>query len=228
MGIVVRFPRRHARASLHSANFRDAKSAKASNVTQELERSSAKRTMPGQWGLGMPLDLQPLTVLSDCPSEPATSPVPPHASIIASQVGSMADHIVRKLRTCQAVAKRETTIRAQNVPILYMDTDHDVAIRLIAVRERRNLSQVEFAEKLHIAKNTLNGFETAKRPLTLQTAKLIRKRFGVSVDWLLFGDVGQPGHDIALELGPTPIVKKETAPKAARAARKKAPKRART
>ncbi len=87
-----------------------------------------------------------------------------------------------------------------------MDGDQDVARRLIAVRERQKMSQVEFAEKLHIAKNTLNGFERGKRSLTLETAKRIRKRFGISVDWLLFGDIGQPSHAIAVELGPVPDV----------------------
>lgn len=90
-----------------------------------------------------------------------------------------------------------------------MDTDQDVARRLIAVREHFKLTQAAFAEKLHIAKNTLNGFEKAKRQVTLETAKRIRQRFGVSVDWLLFGDVGQPSHGLVLELGPVPNVKRD-------------------
>lgn len=221
MGTVIRFPlQRHARASWNSGSLRAAKRAKTSKVTQEFARSPAKRTMPGQWGLGMPLDLHPLTVLPDCVSAPATSPVPPHASIISSQVGSMTEHIVRKLRTCQPLAICETTIRGRNVPIMDMDTDRDVARRLIAVREHFKCSQVDFANSLHIAKNTLNGFEMAKRPLTIETAKRIRKRFGVSVDWLLFGDVGQPSHDLVLELGPAPTVQKENAPAASSDKRK--------
>lgn len=102
-----------------------------------------------------------------------------------------------------------------------MDTDHDVARRLVAVREHLNRSQTNFADELHIAKNTLNGYEQAKRTLTLETARRIRDRFGVSVDWLLFGDIGQPSHDLAVELGPKPAIK-EDAKKA-----KPAPKRRR-
>lgn len=97
-----------------------------------------------------------------------------------------------------------------------MDTDHDVARRLIAVREHFKLTQVAFAEKLHIAKNTLNGFEKANRQLTLETAKRIRQRFGVSVDWLLFGDIGQPSHGLVVELGPVPNVKQDEAAKPAK------------
>lgn len=100
-----------------------------------------------------------------------------------------------------------------------MDTDQDVARRLIAVREHFKLTQVAFAEKLHIAKNTLNGFEKAKRPLTLETAKRIRQRFGISSDWLLYGDVGQPSHGLVLELGPVPNVAQDVKP--AKAPKKK-------
>lgn len=228
MAIVLRFPRAHARASSKSASLRAAKLAKASNVTSDLPRASAIRTTPGQWGLGMPRERHPLTVLSDCVSSPATSPVPPQASMIESQVISMTDTIVRKLRTCQALAICETTIRAGSGQILPMDTDRDVARRLIAVREHFTLSQVAFAGKLHIAKNTLNGFETAKRPLTMETAKRIRQRFGVSVDWLLFGDVGQPSHDLVIQLGPAPEVEKDTAALQPPAKRKKAGQRSRT
>lgn len=90
-----------------------------------------------------------------------------------------------------------------------MDGSDDIARRLIAFRELKGLSQTEFAAKLHIAKNTLNGYETGSRPLTIETAKKIRKRFGVSLDWLLYGDIGQPSHEIAAELGPAPEIKND-------------------
>lgn len=83
--------------------------------------------------------------------------------------------------------------------------DHDVARRLVAVRESLGFkSQVAFAEKLDLTKSTYNPFETAERPLTMQVAKRIRQRFGISVDYLLFGDIGQPKEALAQELGPTP------------------------
>lgn len=90
-----------------------------------------------------------------------------------------------------------------------MDTDPDIARRLVAVREHFEESQVDFAEKLNMAKNTLNGYETAKRPLTIEAARRIRDRFGISVDWLLFGDIGQPSHDLVIMLGPAPAIKSD-------------------
>lgn len=84
--------------------------------------------------------------------------------------------------------------------------DEEVGRRLIALREHHKRSQTDFAATLSIAKNTLNGYERGERPLTIVTAKRIRERWGASVDWLLYGDIGQPGHDLALMLGPKPDI----------------------
>ena len=104
-----------------------------------------------------------------------------------------------------------------------MDSDENIGRRLIAVREqtsKEGMSQVEFARALNIGKNTLNGYENAKRRLTMETACRIRDRFGISLDWLLFGDVGQPSHDIAVKLGPLPSIKADKKKPAPRTARK--------
>lgn len=77
------------------------------------------------------------------------------------------------------------------------------------MREHFERSQTEFARDLHLAKNTLNGYESGDRPLTLETAKRIRDRFGVSSDWLLYGDVGQPSHDLVVKLGPKPLIQED-------------------
>jgi len=222
MGDVVRLVQRHARTS-ESANLRAAKAARVSSVTSEQPRSAARRATPAQCGAGMPLVFQPLTVDMDCDSASATAPVSPSASMIASQDFAMGANIVRTVRTCQPSSICEATIRGGDGQIVPMDTDKDVARRLIAVREHFKLNQAAFADRLHIAKNTLNGFEKAKRSLTLETAKRIRQRFGVSIDWLLFGDVGQPSHGLVLELGPAPPMKKdEQAPRTGRKSKKAA------
>jgi transcriptional regulator with XRE-family HTH domain len=221
MGDVVRFPD-HSRAS---SSFRAAKAAKTSRVIPGTARSDAKATKAAQWPAGMPRVRHELTVDPDCPSAPATAPVPPKATMIASEL-SMADNIVRKLRTCQGFATRETTIRTDYGAIPSMDSDdHAVARRLIAVRKRLGerlgfTSQTAFAEKLGLTKSTYNPFETAKRPLPIEVAKRIRRDFGISLDYLLFGDIGQPNERMALELGPNPVAEP---PKAAPAPRRKAP-----
>lgn len=95
-----------------------------------------------------------------------------------------------------------------------MSSDNkDVAARLIAVREALGFKeQTLFAAKLDLTKSTYNPFETGKRHLSMQVAKRIRERFGISVDYLLFGDIGQPKEAMALALGPRPIVKPPAPP----------------
>jgi transcriptional regulator with XRE-family HTH domain len=81
-----------------------------------------------------------------------------------------------------------------------MDTDLEVASRLAALREKLGLDQTEFAKSLNIEKSTYNAYERGKRPLTIETAKKIRRRYGISVDWLLFGDLGQPNQMFLLTI----------------------------
>lgn len=83
-----------------------------------------------------------------------------------------------------------------------MDTDLEVSNRLAALREKLGLDQAAFAKSLGIEKNTYNAYERGKRPLTIETAKKIRRRYGISVDWLLFGDIGQPNHQFLLDIEP--------------------------
>jgi transcriptional regulator with XRE-family HTH domain len=84
------------------------------------------------------------------------------------------------------------------------DSDQAVGKRIIALRERANLQQQQLAQQLHITKSTLNGYEKGTRPLTTESAKRLRRRFGVTVDWLFFGDMQVTGRDLMLEIGPEP------------------------
>jgi len=91
-----------------------------------------------------------------------------------------------------------------------MDTDIEVSNRLAALREKLGLDQVAFAKSLGIEKNTYNAYERGKRPLTIETAKKIRRRYGISVDWLLFGDIGQPNHQFLMDIQPaSPVARRE-------------------
>ncbi len=101
-----------------------------------------------------------------------------------------------------------------------MDHDFEVANRLIALREALAPDQASFAKSLGIEKNTYNAYERGKRPLTMETAKKIRKKYGISVDWLLFGDLGQPNYQFLLTVEakiqppaaePAPVRKKRAA-----------------
>jgi transcriptional regulator with XRE-family HTH domain len=215
MGNIANFAR-HARASAiaraffarDSSSFLAAKAANTSSVIDLVPFLAARATTAGQCPDGIPRVRQPLTTDFSSPSASATAPVPPRAVMIESAV-IMEGSIVRAARTCQALTKRETTFRAEHVQIPSMEDDQSIARRLIAVREHFGLSQVEFAESLHIAKNTLNGYEKGNRSLTMETAQRIRKRYGISTDWLLYGDIGQPSQSLIIALGPSPGIKND-------------------
>lgn len=95
--------------------------------------------------------------------------------------------------------------------------DEEIPQRLVALRKRLGFDkQSDFADALGLGKNVYNPFEKGTRPLTLDVARRIRRRFGVSIDWLLFGDIGQPNEPLALELGPNPNSEAPSKPKRAK------------
>jgi DNA-binding XRE family transcriptional regulator len=208
MGIVVKFPRRrrHARDSL--GRRAAAKLASTSSVISLRPRSEAKRTSAAQCGDGMPpgRDFQLLTVDRDSPSASATAPVFPSASMISSAVDAISTNIVRTVRTCQEFATSETT-NSHRYAVMEptMDSTDIIARRLIALRlELGFKTQEKFAEELEMTKSTYNPFETGKRALTFEAACKIRRRFGVPVDWLFFGDMPKISDGVLLQLGPEP------------------------
>jgi DNA-binding XRE family transcriptional regulator len=125
----------------------------------------------------------------------------------------MPSNIVRVTRTCQGFAHGETTYSGKYVEISGMiDPPEVISARLIALRKACDgLNQTQFAESIGIAKNTLNGYETGKKPLTFETACLIRRRWGVPTDWLFWGDMGHEASALIRKIGrvPYPAVNKK-------------------
>jgi transcriptional regulator with XRE-family HTH domain len=115
----------------------------------------------------------------------------------------MDGNIVCTVQTCQEFATRKTTFSKKYVAIgPMMDPPEIVAARLKALRGELGFkTQTAFADKLGIDKSTYNLYETAKRPLTFETACLIRREFGISIDWLFFGDLQQGAIRIMAKIG---------------------------
>lgn len=83
-----------------------------------------------------------------------------------------------------------------------MDPPHIVAARLKALRiELGFASQTAFAARLGIDKSTYNPYEKGVRPLTFETACKIRREFGISIDWLFFGDLHQSAVQTMAKIG---------------------------
>ena len=80
------------------------------------------------------------------------------------------------------------------------DSREAVAARLQRVRDILGLNKREFAASIGVTEQTYNPFETGKRDLSLTAAKLIRKRYGVSLEFLYFGNKNDLPHRIAKEL----------------------------
>ena len=71
--------------------------------------------------------------------------------------------------------------------------DHPKVVgrRLKSLREALDFkTQVAFAEEIGVEKNTYNPWEKGTRQLTFEGALLIRKRFGIPLDYLYFGEPG--------------------------------------
>jgi transcriptional regulator with XRE-family HTH domain len=72
-----------------------------------------------------------------------------------------------------------------------MLTDDDsieaVAMRLSKARAILSLSKKDFAEKAGLAEQVYGPFENAKRPLSLNAAKLLRKTYSLPLEFLYFG-----------------------------------------
>lgn len=217
MSNVVRFRRRKRRRHARTSS-REPRVASNFSVTFLFPEDEANSASAAQCGPGMPRLRQPLTVESDCPSAAATTPVPPRYSMMASEL-SITPHLVRAARTSQELARCETTFSSGYVAIAGMEPDSDQAVgrRIIALRNRANLQQQQLASQLNITKSTLSAYESGDRPLTMESARRLRRRFGVTVDWLMFGDMQATGTALMLSIGPEPA---DTPAKKVRALRK--------
>lgn len=80
------------------------------------------------------------------------------------------------------------------------DSREAVAARLTRVREILGLSKRDFAAQAGMSEQTYNPFENAKRDLSLTAAKLLRKRYGVTLEFLYFGNRNDLPHRIAKDL----------------------------
>jgi DNA-binding XRE family transcriptional regulator len=80
------------------------------------------------------------------------------------------------------------------------DSREAIAARLRRAREILDLDQKTFAEKAGILPQTYGPFETAKRDLTLEAAKKIRKTHGLTLEFMYFGNISDLPHRIATKL----------------------------
>ena len=184
-----------------------ASSAKSSKVIS-TDKSAAMRDSGKQYAGGKPRERQQLTVDGCTPSRAATALVPPRREMTIDDGVSGADgvlmppDIVCVLQTCQGFATRKTTFFDKDGPIIrMMDPPEIIGQRLEHLRVKLGFStQTAFADALGISKSTYNLYKTGARPLTFETACTIRRKFGMSLDWLFFGDMRQGAIETMAEI----------------------------
>lgn len=80
------------------------------------------------------------------------------------------------------------------------DKPEAVGARLKRAREVLALSKRDFAEGAGLTEQTYGPFENAKRPLTIEAAKKIRKAYGLTLEFMYFGKTDELPHRIAKAL----------------------------
>lgn len=204
---IVKFPGAHVGAS---STIRD----KDSNVISEMPRSAARRTSDRTRLDGIPRVRQTLTVGTESESASATALVPPRESMTESDV-SMEGTIVCGLQTCQGFANRKTTFGTSYGAMGLMPDPREVIFgRLEALRfelaklnPETKFDTVEgrFAMAIGIHKTSWSQIKSFDRDLPLTAACRLKEQWGVSLDWLYYGD--QPtGTQIMAKIGRGPVL----------------------
>lgn len=80
----------------------------------------------------------------------------------------------------------------------------DIAMRLRAVRAILELSQKEFAEQAKVAPKSYNQWESGDFRVSIDGAKKLRERFGLSLDFIYCGSLDALPHKIAVALADIP------------------------
>lgn len=80
------------------------------------------------------------------------------------------------------------------------DSREAVAARLRSVREILGMTRREFAERAGISEQSYGPFENCIRDLSLISAKKLRRTYGLSLDFLYFGNKSELPYRIAKDL----------------------------
>jgi DNA-binding XRE family transcriptional regulator len=83
------------------------------------------------------------------------------------------------------------------------DNEHvEIGARLQRIREAFGFSQQEMADLAAVALTTWNGWETGHGRLSLDGGRAIRRKLGVSLDYLFEGDLATLSAKMASDLSP--------------------------
>ena len=80
------------------------------------------------------------------------------------------------------------------------DSREAVAARLVRVRTILGMDKQTFAAKADMSAQAYGAFENCTRDLSLEAAKKLRSTYGLSLEFLYFGNKADLPHRIATQL----------------------------
>lgn len=86
-----------------------------------------------------------------------------------------------------------------------IDQPNVIAGRLEALRKELGIpTQDKFAEEIGLGKSIYSLIKNGKRNLSFETACLMKEKWGISIDWLFYGDIQQSAAQIMTKIGRGP------------------------
>lgn len=170
--------------------------------------SEAKRTKVSQCADGIPRTRQTLTVEGCNDKAVDTALVPPNASMTESGV-IMEETLVCTVQTCQEFASCQTTFDTgyDGIGGMMIDPPHAIVGRLEALRKELNIpTQEKFANEIGLDKSTYSLMKKGERNLSFETACRIKDKWGISLDWLFYGEFQKSADQIMTRIGRGPAV----------------------
>jgi transcriptional regulator with XRE-family HTH domain len=70
-----------------------------------------------------------------------------------------------------------------------------IASRIICLRESHGLNQADFSEKVGVTQSNISRIENGTQKPSADTLVALSHFFGVTTDWILFGDSSQDNKD---------------------------------
>jgi len=194
MGIIVRFPRTHARTS--SVNLKP----KTVGRTSLPKDANASLIMTNLSGAIRPRKLQLLTADTPTPANDAVAVGPPRASITSSTVLSMASYSSHRVNMSSLHAMELASCSFVGSNRGMAESIKSLAARLKLTREALELSAADLCRQIDCKPNRWSQYEAGERKITLEVANALCDEFGLSLDWIYRANPAQLPHALRLKM----------------------------
>lgn len=171
----------------HDTTSRGLNPNTAGSACRRLSVSASEILMKFSGGI-LPRNFQLLMAGRPRPNKSAAAAVPPSASTTSSTDLSMPQHSLHGVNLSrfpvQAIdfVKKSSKNRG-------MDTKEVIGERLRLWVLAENFTPKQVYEQIGCTKGAWSGYTNGKRRLTLDIATALREEFGISLEWILYGNL---------------------------------------